>query len=318
MVHVLDVGHSLQLIPTNGVSHSDEAHFNSSNAKKSLRPSRTALTVSLRHAWHSSIDLPYNGPMEEFSRKRVRNDYGLLRLLQMGISDVRVPLQDLLEQGSRQRMQDYRALGVRFHVFSAASQAISAVNTLEQFPDIAESIEIVLPSDEQHWNLAGIDTAKLNTPLVLGYAATGAHKAMDTKPFAHTVSSGFLWEQHHQVFDRIRNEFSTLSIHALVFQIPWEAELIATLTDIEKAFDSLAWRCNVNLRLSNSNPATANYDDAAIAKRVSDALKFVSTASNIDLTLDTFMDVDRGYSPRHGLIDRHANFRAAGLCLTEH
>jgi len=317
MVHILEDGHYLQLIPTNGISQSKAASDAPATISKSTIPSDSSLTVSLRHAWHSSIDLPYNGPMEEFSRKRVRNDYGLLRLLQMGISNARVPLQDLLEESSRLRMQEYRKLGIRFHVYCMVNQLAGAVSSIERYSDLVESIEIVLPSDSEHWKLEGVDTSRLTMPIVLGYAATGAHKANDSKPFAHTVSSGFLWDTHKQDIERIRAASANISIDSVVFQIPWENNLTATLTEMDSAFDSLPWRCQVNLRLSNSNPAIANFDDTAIASRINTALSFVTTSRNIDLTLDTFMDVDRGYSPRHGLIDRHANFRAAGLSLID-
>ena len=33
------------------------------------------------------------------------------------------------------------------------------------------------------------------------------------------------------------------------------------------------------------------------------------------LQLDTFADIDRGYHPRYGLLDRRYNFRAAGRML---
>jgi len=315
LVHVMDKGHTLQLIPTNGIGQSKDPTSKLSTIERTVVPTRSPLKVSLRHAWHRSIDLPYNGPMEEFSRKRVRNDYGLLRLMQMGITDVRVPLQDLLEPSSCQRVQDYQALGIRFHVFCTANQYMSVAPSWENYQAMAESIEFILPSDADHWNLTGIDTSGVTVPVILGYAATGAHKSNDSKPFAHTVSSGFLLENLKQVIQQLRSTPNKIKFDALVLQIPWEDDVASSLTEIESTFDSLPWRCQVNLRLANSNPAKANFDDSAIATRISTALRLASTLRNVDLVLDTFMDIDRGYSPRHGLIDRHCNLRAGGLCL---
>ena len=61
----------------------------------------TPITVPLRHAWATPVDLPYNGPMEEFARKRTRNDYTLTRLGQMGIHHVRVPITDFSRNSTK-------------------------------------------------------------------------------------------------------------------------------------------------------------------------------------------------------------------------
>jgi hypothetical protein len=37
--------------------------------------------------------------------------------------------------------------------------------------------------------------------------------------------------------------------------------------------------------------------------------------TTVSVHIDTFVDVDRGYNPRHGLLDRHYNFRPAGRAL---
>ena len=57
--------------------------------------------VHLRHPWNEVTELPYNGPMEEFSRKRVRNDYTLLALWELGIRKIRIPISELLEEKTR-------------------------------------------------------------------------------------------------------------------------------------------------------------------------------------------------------------------------
>ena len=71
----------------------------------------------------------------------------------------------------------------------------------------------------------------------------------------------------------------------------------------------------MNVRLANPNPAIANFNDDAIADRVAEAIKMAPTLKAASVQLDTFVDVDRGYNPRHGLLDRHYNFRPAGRLL---
>ena len=43
-----------------------------------------------------------------------------------------------------------------------------------------------------------------------------------------------------------------------------------------------------------------------------EAISLTAGNSKLYLFVDTFMDIDRGYSPRHGLIDRLSNLRAVG------
>ena len=66
-----------------------------------------------------------------------------------------------------------------------------------------------------------------------------------------------------------------------------------------------------NLRLANSNPAVSNYDEQAISKVISEAINVSRSARNVILQCDTFEDVDRGYSPRYGLVDRLGNLRSS-------
>ena len=88
-----------------------------SRPRRAASPEREPVTVHLRHAWARATDMPYNGPMEEFARKRARDDYVLLRLWQMGISKVRTPLRDLTDAEYGPRVHDYHAAGIRFTFF---------------------------------------------------------------------------------------------------------------------------------------------------------------------------------------------------------
>ena len=60
--------------------------------------------VYLRHAWNEVTSLPQAGPLDEFTRKAVRNDYPLLALWTLGIRELRVPVSDLLDDVTRERM----------------------------------------------------------------------------------------------------------------------------------------------------------------------------------------------------------------------
>ena len=115
LVDVFAEGHRVRIVPTDGTSLAKDA---TPAPTQWQRHPETPLTVPLRHAWATPIDLPYNGPMEEFARKRTRNDYTLMRLQQMGLSRARVPLTDLMDPLIRRRMAEYHLAGISFTVFA--------------------------------------------------------------------------------------------------------------------------------------------------------------------------------------------------------
>jgi hypothetical protein len=72
---------------------------------------------------------------------------------------------------------------------------------------------------------------------------------------------------------------------------------------------------SANVRLANENPAVPNFDDAAIAERVRTMVEMADRLQHVRLEIDTLIDVDRGYNPRHGLLDRRCNLRPSGRWL---
>ena len=318
MIDVFSDGFSLRHLATNGKSllkNESTQHDQLATAKHSASVAKS-LAVSMRHPWHESIDLPYNGPMEEFTRKRARNDYSLLRLMQMGISNLRVPLQDFIDQPSRQRLADYAALGFTYQVICPqilSDQIGSAIGDMEY---TIASIEYVLPNDKEHWQFPTIEHMK-NVPMNISYAASGAHSANSGKPFAHSVSAGFEISAIDNVMQWLQKHDATHNINGVMVQIPWESKLDLAIDKIENSFGNTPYRCVINLRIAPSSPADENIDDHRITERIHCALNFCDSSDNLNLQLDTFMSIDRGYSPRRGLIDRLGNLTPAGASLLQ-
>jgi len=316
MVDVYSDGFVLRHLATNGTElQKRNSTFQEQSPLQKQNPTvAKSLVVSLRHPWHESIDLPYNGPMEEFTRKRARNDYSLLRLKQMGLLKLRLPLYDFYDQSSRQRLADCAALGFTYHV-------ICPLNMSEQLGDIIlgmeqtiESIEYVLPNDTEHWHFPAVMIGQ-EIPLIIGYAASGAHSTNSKKPFAHTVSAGFDVEGINHVMEWLQANDATSATCSILVQLPWETNLNKALEEIENLFSESSYTCMINLRIAPSNPAEENSDDVRITQRIHSALHYCDHSDKLSLLLDTFMDVDRGYSPRRGLVDRLGNLTPAGISL---
>jgi hypothetical protein len=271
MVHILENGHELQLIPTFGKSAKRNEPKRNLPKGKHERTLKKDIVVSLRHAW----------------------------------------LQDLTSQASLDRIKDYHALGIRFHVFCLAEHWQTATQLIDGSGAAIASLEYVLSGKATSWSLEGSMTPD-TIPVSLSYAASGAHQANATKPFAHSVSTGFTWSDREEVFAAVDNATISTQIDRLLFQIPWEADLSSTIAHMSQEFDSLPWGCAIYLRLASSNPAMANFDDEKIAERIHKAMTLLENKNKLHLYVDTFMDIDRGYSPRHGFIDRLGNLRKVG------
>ena len=72
----------------------------------------------------------------------------------------------------------------------------------------------------------------------------------------------------------------------------------------------------VSIKLHGPSVAAARTDDRETAARAAQALILSRCGSGVRYVFDTFMDVDRGYYPRHAFIDRRFNPRSAAGVFT--
>ena len=157
--------------------------------------------VHLRHPWAEVVELPYNGPLDEFIRKRVRNDYTLLGLWECGIQKVRAPLSDLLDERVRCRMKAMTALGHRFTVFSCGVPSGVHLETLRRFHDIVDAYEVVIPWREPKSHLSGLKAFReaVPVPLFLANIESSADRKHEGSKFSHFVSYGFRIAQTRRI-----------------------------------------------------------------------------------------------------------------------
>ena len=65
----------------------------------------------MRFGWTDPIAIPYTGAVDEFNRKRVRNDYIVASLWEMGLRYLRIPLQDITELTASRRIAELASIG---------------------------------------------------------------------------------------------------------------------------------------------------------------------------------------------------------------
>lgn len=278
---------------------------------------RTPIGVHLRHPWAEIVDLPYNGPIDEFNRKRARNDYTLLGLWETGITNLRVPLSDLTDARVRHRMRAMRGMGLRFHVFCFGVPTGRDLDAVAEHRYIVDSLEIVLP-----WREAGDAIPDLirfreivAVPLFLANVMSSADQRSEGSKFSHYMSYGFHRGHPESLEAFLGLKGADKAADGFVFRIgadesPWDS-----IQAIGEYATKKGLRAIANVRLASENPAEYLDDDVRVANRASEALVAASATPNVEAYLDTFVDLDRGYFPRVGLYDRRCNRRLGSHVL---
>ena len=268
--------------------------------------------VHLRHPWAEVVTFPYNGPMDEFLRKRARNDHTLMTLWELGVRKLRIPIGDLLEDATRERMRALRSMGHEFTLFCFEAPTRVMAEALARYADLVDVLEVVIPWQDAVRTAASIAALEdaISPPITLAKLETSAERKTEGSRFSHFVSYGFHASELHliEAFLHARGPIGGFVFRLRFDESPWE--LIPRIADFARGHGV---RAAVNVRLASENPAEYNQDDRAIANQVAEALLAAFASGDCEVFIDTYVDVDRGYFPRHGLFDRRYNPRLASF-----
>jgi len=316
IIKVNKIGHSIEFIRTRGmIDKQEETHvtrpFSLSGNHKGVRT--TPVGVFLRHAWATSTELPYNN-LDEFTRKFVRNDYLLQALWELGIQKLRVPFSDLIDNNIRNRMQVLRTLGHKFTVFSAGIPSPHTRETMIRYHDLVNFWEVIVPWSQIPEAILRVQEIKQKIGLqtVLSKLDTIADQRRGEEfHFSHFPTHGFQLEERDLLSTCITKYDMTRAIDGFVFRLPpdmnpWEG--IQTAEQLAAEFDTLVV---VHVQLPRESEGVMYKQDHAISNRIAETLTAALAVKGVKVFLDTFIDHDRGYYPRYGLLDRRYNPRTA-------
>jgi predicted phosphodiesterase len=319
IVKVYEDGHTVHLVRTHGKTLEKGKQREKESRFVGRHPGEKGSShfgVHLRHSWSEVIDLPYNGPLEEFQRKRLRNDYPLMLLWEMGVQKLRVPIGDLLDSHLLQRMKFLVDQGHRFTFFSYEIPDKKTVARLIKNKKICDTWEIIVKGSQAKSILkaaAGIKKKISGVKLTISRLETAEDHAKHGSKFSHFSNHGFVTERAQEVDDFVK-EIGSLkkSVDALVFRIPlsqsaWKGIHEAVQISAQHGFD-----CVPMVQLTGNTMASVNDDDLSIANRVAESIIAGASNKGADIFLDTFLDHDRGHFMRNGLADRRCNPRTAG------
>ena len=319
VVRVYEHGHVADNVRTYGRTLAPDVAYAAPRSAAALPHTKesavTTLGVDMRHPWAEEMEIAPSGALDEFERKRARNDYPLLALWEIGLRRMRVPLHDLLDPRVRRRMELLHAVGHLFQVHCYGLPDGNARRTLLEHAHLVDVFELVADWAAVDAVAAGATKLKADGgPKVLVSRVNrkdgGKHAG---GRFNHLISHGFVFEEADELADLMARHPGIFD--GVVLRVDRQTSPLDAARWASALGERLGIRACLYVKTSAASPAESFNDDAANATRVALAAVAALTSPGIDVILDTFADADRGYFARTGLVDRRLNPRHAGRVL---
>jgi predicted phosphodiesterase len=313
LVQVHEAGHICQWIRTFGkIAEPNSATADPGDGITAIHPLQnpnTRFGFDMRQNWLEIVEIPPSGSLDEFDRKRTRNDYALMAVLEMGVRRLRIPAQDLFDPDHRRRLDDCARQGILFTLFSFGvpdERLLAAVTDARDLVDCWEVGHALddLPAVAQA--VAGTASAA-GVSLYLSKIRTKEDVERGGGTYHHMISHGFTPADHDQIAGLADLE----AVDGVVFRVdgslsPWQAAREAAAVCRGKGL-----KASLHVRMTIGKPGAVQSDDDWVAQRMAEALAAAAAYRDIHVYPDTFADVDRGYFRRHGVVDRFYNPRKA-------
>lgn len=280
---------------------------------------RSNLAVDMRRSWAEELDIAPSGAVDEFGRKRARNDYPVMALWEMGLGTMRVPIQDLVDPRIRRRMELMHAVGNTFQVYCYGHPDRRLTNLLARHAELVDTLEVVINWEDAAPACAAIAALHAETGISVCLSRVNRKDAakFGGNRYNHLISHGFSMAEISELKTFLSahdpaGAIAKVQITVTRDQCPWDVAATA-----ETAAQEIGRRLSLYVKSSGASPAEAFLDENENAARTLKAAMAALAAERVDLVLDTFTDADRGYFVRTGLVDRRYNPRLAGRLLRD-
>ncbi|MDP6565562.1 MAG: metallophosphoesterase [Alphaproteobacteria bacterium] len=264
-----------------------------------LAPNHGGVGLDLRQPWCDSANIPTPWGLDVFRRKRVRNDYPLLALWEMGIRNLRVPLDDLADAETRNRMAELTALGHRFTAYSYGLPKGAARQALTDHGQILSAWEVIAPTTSAPELLADIAALKGGTQVFFNAYRAGA------KTFSG--SHGLDADEYGTAEALLALDGARQAIDGLVFGIRWREAPVPAMIAARDSVAGLGVMAAVHVQFAHRRPLEQDEIERHDANRIAEAVVGALAHDDMAVFLDNFTGIDRGYYFSGGLVDRLYN-----------
>jgi hypothetical protein len=320
VVDVYERGHVAHLVRTHGDGlGADEPAPRARQTPKvhtKTSPSRN-FGVEMRHAWAEVAQIPCTGGIEEFGRKLARNDYQLMALWEMGLRSLKVPEQDLDDPETMGRARLMSDVGHDFIVttFGVPSEAFAKRLTASGVN--VSALEVNLPL--QRFLQSSADVARLrrvaSTKILFCKLRTSEDAHFDGQHFSHFVHTGLQIAELQDLQEQVARWVREGAVDGVTVRLDRGVDLVAASETLNRIAEAARCEILASIKLGHKSLAGLVDDDPDTARMAAEAFIASRTSSRVRYVFDTFMDIDRGYFPRKGFIDRRFNPRPAGLAV---
>ncbi len=328
LVRIHEHGHANELIRTCGRTLGEGETMEGTGLREMgrLRSSvPSTLGTEMRDNWLSREVLRPNNSVSPFTRRLARNDWAILALQEMGVSKVRLTLQELVKEDVRERMAPLADAGFEFVVYSHGIPGDSEYGVIRQHRALLAGWELMLAPGEMEvvatrmLRGAGGLVGDPALPCYLDEVRDLSAADIGDANVKHVANYGFQLTDSELIerlsaADALRRVFGGLVFRLRRRGEP-ELELWSSIGRIGELARTSGMRHQVHILFSGNVTAERFEDDLATANRVAESTLAAWLAGNLDLYFDTFEDIDRGYFVRHGLVDRRYNPRLPARVL---
>ncbi len=272
--------------------------------------------VYLRRAWAEPTIMPF-GNLDEFCRKEVYNDYPLLAAQEAGLIWLRTPVGDLIRKENRERVHAYRSLGFRFNFFQFGLPDRRVLERIGEHAELIDLLEFIVAPDCGDEVLEEVRALKESHSIKVALSAldSSAHydKSQGSK-FNHFVGHGLkIGKEGAGGTSAFLKRFGSKDlINGFVFRIAPGEDSAGVIPQAASAARAAGAQALIHVRMqADESPAAVQHDDEVVAGRVTEALTAAFKEEGAIVLFDTFLDHDRGYHVRNGLLDRRCNPRSS-------
>jgi hypothetical protein len=316
IVDVHEHGHVMRLVRSGGRTLPPGGRLEPRKAVPASSPKLSAIDnvgLEMRHPWAEVTEIPSSGGVQEFGRKPARNDYPVMALWEMGARLLKIPDHDVTHPYTRSRMQILRAVGHRFVVTSLGVPREELVSVLAGAPALVEAIEINLSARRLAQSVEPLRALRraVNRPVYWGKLRMQEDAHFDGRHFSHFVKSGLMPGELDALPALLNEAGAGDAIDGVVVRLERGTDLLAAVPVLAAFAERSGLAVLGAIKLADASLARTRDDDADTARLAAEAVLAARTAGRVMLIFDTFMDIDRGYHPRNGFIDRMFNPRAA-------
>ncbi|MFC6672820.1 metallophosphoesterase family protein [Marinobacterium aestuariivivens] len=317
VVNVYERGHACLMQRTYGEALEPDAAVGMTQPRvtplHTVENTRAPLGFDMRQPWAELVEIPPSGALDEFSRKRVRNDYPLLALWEMGVRKMRLPLDDLTSTEVVERIATLRRFGHEFQVFGFEVPQGRQLLALVEHQDLLSGCELAFADADLERVADALRSLKrdLRLPLYLSRLRTREDIESGGSKYYHVINHGYTSEDGSRIRTSITEGPLRGLVDGLVFRLDPGMESAPTLAAIDELCRTLQLQASIHLRVSDASPADVRDDDLDLANRIAETLCAALAHPALGVYVDTFADVDRGFFRRNGVTDRRANPRLA-------